>query len=71
MCFLGGVLDELIVGGIENAITSRLGSAVETVTVTEITQMPTNVPFSQSTSIVEDISELIKNLSTVAKALLN
>ncbi|KAM3183333.1 hypothetical protein ACTXT7_010563 [Hymenolepis weldensis] len=60
--FLGGVLDGLIVGGIANAITSGLRSAAEIIAVTGGTQMPTNVPFSQCTNIVEDIAELIKKL---------
>ncbi|VDO03495.1 unnamed protein product [Rodentolepis nana] len=58
---IGGALAGLVVGGLTEAISSGLGQTFTTTTnaVEQMTEVA-EVPFSQSTNIVDDILDLIK-----------
>lgn len=59
--FLGGGLTGTVVGGIANALTSGLGQSLTTNSNAVQQIADAEVPFSQSTNVVDNIVELIKN----------
>lgn len=59
--FLGGGLAGTVVGGIASALTNGLGQTLTTTSNSVQQLTDAEVPFSQSTNVVDNIVELIKN----------